>query len=79
MGDILLEFWEKYYNADMFKREKILEPILKNFREVIGIHKLDDKKFPKKYKDTTLRMFLMNYFDDLIWYMENRNRRKNKK
>ncbi len=64
------KFWKKYIKADLFERIKLLQPIIKNFKEVHEMLNLPDEKFSQEYKDMQIEHFLLSYFDDLIETME---------
>jgi hypothetical protein len=66
--DIPEKFWRKYSSSDILDKEKKLEPVVKN---IDNLFNLKDKKLRKH----TLTMLLMGYFDDLIDYMETRNKK----
>jgi len=59
--DLVQKFWKNYKKADLFEREKLLKPIIKNFDSMFKI------KDEKMRKQVLLRM-LQSYFDDLLDY-----------
>lgn len=59
--DLAHKFWRKYEEADFLDRDKLLEPILKNF---LPMAKIKDEKMLKHI----LKLQLQSYFDDLIEY-----------
>ncbi len=71
--DIVYEFWKKYEEADMLKRDELLKPIIKNFPPIT---KIKDEKM----RQHILKTYLRSYFDDLIDYFYCKDRSpKNKK
>lgn len=70
--DLAHKFWRKYEEADFLDRDKLLEPILKNFTPMT---KIKDEKMRKHILTTYLR----SYFDDLIEYFyckDNKHRKR---
>ncbi|MBI4981173.1 hypothetical protein HZC30_06485 [Candidatus Woesearchaeota archaeon] len=59
--DLAHKFWREYEEADFLDRDKLLEPIVKNFTPMT---KIKDEKMRKHI----LKMYLGSYFDDLIEY-----------
>jgi len=66
--DIVEDFWTKYINADMLKREKMLEKT-KCFEHTLRL--LTTKKLATKHKRLAFNQMMMSYFDDLIDVLEN--------
>ena len=61
--DIPVKFWKDYEKADILNKEKRLNPIVKNFENIL---KIKDTKIRKH----TLLLTLKSYFDDLIEYKD---------
>ncbi|MGD9382117.1 MAG: hypothetical protein PVI03_06695 [Candidatus Thorarchaeota archaeon] len=62
MGDLMMNFWKRYIEADMIKRQKIVEKLVKNkgFDDLI---KIENKK-----KGVHIVATILNgYFEDLAY------------
>jgi len=67
--DLPYSFWKKYEEADLLERDKILEPIVKNFLPIIKLKE-------EKMKSHILTTYLRSYFDDLIDYFYSKEIKK---
>ena len=59
--DIPHLFWSNYVKADMLEKDKLLNPIIKNF---LSMSEIKDQKVLSH----VLKVSLQGYFDDLIEY-----------
>jgi len=59
--DIPHKFWSNYEKADMLEKDKLLNPIIKNF---LSMSEIKDQKVLSH----VLKVSLQGYFDDLIEY-----------
>jgi hypothetical protein len=61
--DGAFRFWDSYFSAEIFKREKLLNPIIKRFRELAKI-----KDFPEDRLNDLYELALISYLDDIENY-----------
>lgn len=71
MGDIAIDFWKKYDEADMLKRPELLKPIVDAMDEM---KEIEDEKLRRHCIETAL----LGYFNDLLDYCWEQEHKKKK-
>lgn len=73
---MVMRFWKKYYESDILDRIKITRKLVAFplFQETIAM--CNDKSVPEHIKINSSASLFQGYFDDLIEYMELRQRRQ---
>ena len=70
--DLMIKFWEDYYNADAIERSEMVKKTL-IMKRCSGIKNNAEKSFSKETKEIIMSSLLTSYFDDLIMFMEVKN------
>ena len=69
------DFWKQYYDADHLQKDKVLKPVIKQFKNLSVV----DRNLDEYNSNFRIATFLKGYFDDLIEFMEIKDEGTNKK